>query len=453
MKAEKEYHALVLGKDLGAYLLALHLVQHGLRVKILEPNTNSISHSAFASTYDKEGTFLGDASWEPILGFYPNAPEEKFLRSLGLYEEFSSFFCSPQVAPVQILSTKKRIDCSYPIHRINWEEEYPEKKDLIQKLWGAFYAHSASSSTYFSSLVRNYGLDEEWMSWGASQLFLYGDSLGQPVPLSSIGQYVANAEKGLYFLKGGRGFVRILLLDALARYRVIPEKIHMDHLSILYKRGVMCGVELGNRSLFSPWVIGAMEAEAFLSHIPKRYHFAPIKEQRKKRIPKAFRFHFSFSLPVEYLPEGIGSHFCFHLPEAIRWEDYFFQVLRASSAYKGLPLEKEVFLVRLILPYSSQSLQEASLLKAIRRSMNRLKEIFPSMEASSTPYFSPIASLEDIPPEQLLYEYRDHWKGLWNWDWENYGLRGFALCSRDAARGFLGEVRGSMEIAEKIFNS
>ena len=445
----EEYQALVLGSEPGGYFLALSLLRQGLRVKILEPSSH-----AFFSGQHKKISSLEESAWEPILGFSTAAPEEEFLRNLGLYKNFSSLFYSPRVA-LQVISPRKRINCSYPFHLMNWEEEYPEKKDKILNLWGNFQASNPSSKASFLSMVRKHDLDEEWMSWGASQLFLYGSTLDSSIPLAPIRRYSQLAENGMHFLKGGKEFFRELLLHVLSEHGVVPEKIHTNSISILEKKGVLCGVAIGERKIFTPWLVGAMGAEDFLSYIPKRYHFTPIMEQSEKRHPKAFRFCFSISLPKECLPEALGSHFCFHDPKESRLEDHFFQVLQSSFLYRELDPKKELLQLRIIVPYSPESLEKDFLLKAAKRAIHRLQEIFPFMKSISSLKLNPPSSLKDIAREQILYEYDNGVESFWDWDWENYGLSSFALCARDSDQGmgFLGEVRSAMELSKKILES
>ena len=459
MEKDKKYHAIILGKSFGAQLVALFLAKkRGLKVKLLEQKNHMESFSSF---YDTEGRFLMDRDWEPILGFFSSSSEEIFLRSLGIYEDFSSTFLPPSPA-LQLISPQRRIDCSYPLHRMNWEEEYLKKKNHIEQLWGAYYASSHSSKQCFSKFVQKHKLDEEWISWGVLQLFLYGNWGGKSIPMAWMKNYTKEVEKGLYFLKGGKDFLKKRILDELAKYKVIPEKVDRP-ISILYEKGSVCGVELAEKKYFSNWIVGGESAKDFTSHIPKRYQLPPLLEEKERRTPKAWRFYFAIHVPKEVIPEGMGNHFCFHLPSASHGEKEFFQVLRSSFlSYKGHPPEKEVLLIRLIFPFSQESLHPLFLSSSMKRVLRRLKNILPFLtEENISIHLMPkrkkecassFSTLEQIPNELLLYEWEIGKERAWEWDWEKYGLPGLALCSKDSTLdgGFLGELQNSIKISEKI---
>ncbi len=417
MQVNEEYDLIVIGNQLGGYLLATAAAQKGKNVLLIEVKARESAVFGRPS-----GDFLTDLQWEPILGLEQNSAQDRFLRDLGVYQSIDDLF--PRFSPaLQFLSLNERLDL----------ESAANLPMLEPALFGSLSPERPSDK------LRSF----------------YSDSFAH----------------GLRYSVGGKDSLKEILT---ARLKWYGGRVKRDALveEIIFERGRLTGALLSSFEGFvrSPMIVGNTHAASFLELIPERLRPEALKREVASMEPRFWRFNFSVKLPDHAIPEGMGNHICFQELEGSPEEGQMLQVfVLPNGAYSGIRSGERVLLVRVLLPLTPRCIRPEFLAATVKRCLYRLESFIPFIDVDAsviTPDPSGIGrdwlfrnyyqfnSIADIPRDIIVYSRTPDSYGLRGVtsDWSRFGLNGLVLASRDVAPslGVMGDLETSMQLAGRI---
>jgi hypothetical protein len=449
MQLKDSYDLIVIGDQLSGLFLAAGAAQLGKKVLVLEESSNPLISYEIPT-----GRFLGDFACEPFIGLHADSPMDRFLKSLGLYQNLEDLF--PAHSPyLQVVRDKLRLDFSYERNSLRSEiqREFIQNSQAVSDLLEGNILENGR----FSSAVKKVNLPVDFEDYGWMQAVLYGALAGKDIYYPQYKRLFSLAANGVHYPLGGRDALKERLQS---RIKIFLGDIRRNSRveEIVFEKGKLAGVLLSSYEGFisSPKVIGAMAAENFFSLIPKQFQNAKIEQWQKRMRPTSWKLNFSVVLKEDSLPEGLGSHAC------IPFDGNFLQIqVFSKDVYGGIASGSKAMVVRSSLPFSKDHLGAVAASRHIKKAMKELKKFFPFLEiqyVSPDPnqikndavfqkYYS-FLDLDHIPPLFLSYEENSYLESAELIDGENLGVPGVGLCSRDIypLLGCTGEIIAAMEL-------
>lgn len=467
MQVKDTYDLVVVGDQLSGLFLAASAAQSGYSVLVIEGNSSSTALYEVPS-----GRFLSDLVCEPILGLAEGNKVDQFLRSLGLYQNINHVF--PEFYPtLQVISPGVRVDFDYKAQNLEKEidrEFFPLHKVQRQKVVKVLSGQYVTKGTFADAVEKN-GLETHWEHWGDLQPLLYGSALPVRQPYYLYKRIVDTAAVGVRYPLGGRSALKERLLSRIKVFGgTVKRNTWVEE--IIFERRRLAGVMLSSYEGFvrAKSVVGAMGLASFYSLIPKNMQPKKLSRAVEGIIPRYWRLTFSFLVPDALIPEGMGNHVCIHDFEDRLSDDGFLQIqIFDKDSYSGIKPDERAFVVRILMPFEQRSLQPEFAATMIKRSLRRINEAMPFLSEAKlkiTPDPDNLEhddvyrehycfkSLQHIPPSFLVYEHciSDAVMNVQYMDWEQYGLKGLGICSRDVfpAFGLLGEALTAMEYLQSV---
>ena len=429
MQVNESYDLIVIGNQLGGYCLAAAAAQQGKNVLLIEAKARESAVFGRPS-----GEFMTDLHWEPVIGLGAGSAMDAFLRNIGVYQEIRDLF--PEFTPaVQLVSPKGRFDLRYVGGQLETEAA-PE------------FANSVAD---FREL----------------QPALYGSATPDAVSAELVNYYALHSGNGVRYSVGGKDALKEILTSRLKWY---GGKVKRDAWveEIIFERGKLAGALLSSFEGFvrSKMVVGNTHADGFLKLIPKKHRPDSLVKEVGALVPRYWRLNFTVKVPENVVPEGMGSHVCYHELDSAFSEGQMLQVfVLPQGAYSGIRAGEKVLLVRALLPLEPKTIRPEFIAVTIRRCLRRLEQFIPFIDSADCTvlpdpanltgdwlyknYLS-FSSIDAIPRDLLVYGRTSDptCMGGVTSDWSRFGLRGLALCSRDVAPslGVLGELETSLKL-------
>jgi hypothetical protein len=216
--------------------------------------------------------------------------------------------------------------------------------------------------------------------------------------------------------------------------------------------------------------VGSLDVGGFLELIPEDRRPGRLIDSVRAMRPRYWRLSFTMLVPETVLPEGLGSHVALVRPaEGLEQENFLQLQVFPKDIYGGIPAGHVAVLARVLMPFAEETIRPRYITRVLKRSLQRLEDLIPflkerpftvSPEADrleADPVFQRFYrfdSLADVPDHLRVYETGfpsapEHPASI---DWQEYGLPGLALCSRDVRpyHGLVGEIATAMDLLEKI---
>jgi phytoene dehydrogenase-like protein len=466
MQVKGTYDLIVVGDQLSGLFLAAGAAQLGKRVLVLEGNSTPTVLYEVPS-----GRLMGDLLVEPVIGLQDGSKVDKFLKSLGLYQELNDLF--PRHDPaLQIVSDRLRFDFEYDLARLREtaHREFPLPEAKLEAFCRALTAQSVSKKS-FSDVIADIPLPVEWENFGWLQTMLFGAMAPGALPYAAYKEVIELAARGIRYPVGGRSALKERLLGRILVFGGSIKKSTWVE-EIVFERGRLSGVLLSSYEGFvrSPIVVGAMGAKTFYELVPKKYRPKALAAAVERIQPCHWRMSFTLLVPDGLIPEGMGSHVAvvdFDGPLAA--ERFLHINVFGKEVYGGIPAGHKALVVRILVPYEEQSLTLRYQERLLKRALKRLGEVMPFLRDQALALFPDPSRLE----QDLVYQKFYHFKGLEFipsallayestltpgydnrefLDWKSYGLEGLLLCSRDIRPllGFTGEVFTAMDLLANL---
>lgn len=466
MQLRDSYDLIVIGNQLGGLFLAAGAAQTGLRVLVLEES------SVPTVLYEvPSGKLLGDFAAEPVIGLAAGTPLDRFLQSLGLYQNIDEVF--PFHEPgLQIVAPRLRLDFSYRADSLlqQLRRELPLPKGQLEGLARALSGQEVSRGS-FSDLIGKLQLPVSYEAYGPMQAMLYGSMAPPRISAPAYRDLMELGARGVRFPIGGRsGLKERLLSRILVSGGTVKRATEVEE--IVFERGRLTGVLLSSYEGFvrSPRVVGSLDAEKFLHLIPPARRPKRLLERVRAMRPRYWRLSFTLLMPESLVPEGLGSHVALVNPaEGLEQENFLQLQIFRKDVYGGIPAGHVAVIARVLMPFAEETIRARYITRVLKRSLERLGELMPFLrerpfalspdadKLEQDPVFQRyyrFESLSDIPDMLRVYE-----NGLsaspdlpGSIDWKEFGLDGLALCSRDIRpfHGLVGEIATAMDLLERI---
>jgi hypothetical protein len=453
MQLKDSYDLIVIGDQLSGLFLAAGAAQLGKKVLVLEESSTPLISYEIPT-----GRFLGDFACEPFIGLYADSPMDRFLKSLGLYQNMEDLF--PSHSPsLQIVREKMRMDFSYQKENLRSEisREFLHSSKAISDLLEG----NVLETGRFSAAVKKLNLPVDFEDYGWMQAILYGAVAEKDIYYSQYKKIISLAARGVHYPLGGRDALKERLQSRIKIFfGDIRRNTRVEE--IVFEKGRLAGVLLSSYEGFirSPKVIGAMAAENFFSLLPNQLRGTKIEQWQKLRRPNFWKFNFSLVVKEASLPEGLGSHAC------IPFEGNFLQVqVFPKDIYGGIASGSRAIVVRTSLPFSSDQIGAVAVSRHIKKAMKEMKKYFPFLEIQYVspdpnqieldPVFQKYYSFSDlahIPPLFLSYVENSYLDPSELIDGGKLGVPGIGLCSRDIypLLGGTGEIISAMELLASL---
>lgn len=466
MQLRDSYDLIVIGNQLGGLLLAAGAAQAGRRVLVLE------EASVPTALYEvPSGRLLGDFAAEPVIGLTSDTGLDRFLLSLGLYQNIDEVF--PFHEPgLQIVAPRLRLDFSYNpttlAQQLRHELSAPDaqRAELARILLGG-----DTGRGLFSHAIAKLNLPVAYEAFGPMQAALYGSMAPRQISLPAYRDLMELGARAVRFPIGGRsGLKERLLSRILVSGGTVKRAVKVEE--IVFERGRLTGVLLSSYEGFvrSPRVVGSLDVRNFLRLLPKDRQPKRLTDAVAAMRPRFWRLSFTVLVPETLLPEGMGSHLALVNPaEGLEQENFLqLQVFR-KDVYGGIPAGHVAVIARALMPFVDETIRPRYITRVLKRSFQKMQELMPFLaerpatlspdpdKLEQDPVFQRyyrFASLNDVP--DLLRVYEEGFSAAPSQpgkiDWKDYGLDGLSLCSRDIRpfHGLVGEIATAMDLLEKI---
>jgi phytoene dehydrogenase-like protein len=466
MQLRDSYDLIVIGNQLSGLFLAAGAAQAGLRVLVLE------EASVPTVLYEvPSGKLLGDFAAEPVIGLAADTTLDRFLQSLGLYQNIDEVF--PFHDPgLQIVAPRLRLDFSYNAVSLEQQlrRELPLPRSQVDALARVLSGQVVSRGS-FSDLIAKLELPVSYEAFGTMQAALYGSMAPSQISAPAYRDLMELGSRGVRFPIGGRsGLKERLLSRILVSGGTVKRATKVEE--IVFERGRLTGVLLSSYEGFvrSPRVVGSLDAETFLNLIPNARRPKRLLDKVRAMRPRFWRLSFTLLVPEALLPEGMGSHVALINPEEGLEQENFLQLqIYRKDVYGGIPAGHVAVVARALMPFAEETIRARYIARVLKRSLQRIEDVMPFLRERPFSVSPDADKLEQDPVFQRYYRFttladvpdilRVYESGLSSSpdipesiDWKEFGLEGLALCSRDIRpfHGLVGEIATAMDMLEKI---
>lgn len=457
MQAKSHYDLVVVGDQLGGYLLAAASAQQGAKVLLVE------GHGQVSAVHRLgTGDFLNDVNCELAFGLFPESSLDEFLKNLGLYSSIGEAFV-PVDAPTQLLSEKFRVNEIFQMEEAirGWTREFPHLTTELRRFYEIIYGPSKlAGNSSAGAIVNKCNLPSWWENISKAQVLAFSSLLPARLGSSALRLSLSRAANSIRYIRGGKDSLkahlssRILLSGGAIKRGAWAEEI-------VFEYGKLGGVLLSSFEGYvrAPHVVGAMGAKRFYNLVPKSLRNADLSRQIQSLNPKYWRFSFCLNLPEEAFPEGMSSHAVIFDPENQDFENLMQVFAFSKGAYSGMQAGRRYLVVKVLLPYSPISIDKQYLTGVIKRSCKKLQKFMPFLDMdqvvispdpknlSEDPLFKAyynFSEISRIPVSYLVYDriYDPHCEVGISTNWDQFGLTGLGLASRDVnpLYGVYGEI-------------